>query len=386
LRVFVSPLDWGLGHAARCISVIRRLLDANVEVIAGAEGGHLAFLKEHFPTIEYIEFPGYRISYSAKLPVGIKVLLQLPQMISAIKNEHELLAELIKTKKLDAVISDNRYGLWNENIPSVIITHQLNIQAPAGNNLLNTIAHKYINRFDECWISDYEGKENLTGILSHPIPEGINAKYIGPLSRFAFLNDQPQTPKGALGSAIQSPFRGLGPEEIINYDLLVTLSGPEPQRSLLEEMVLKQLKELPSLRTLIIQGLPGGAKSSSLTHREEGHIEIVPHLGDVAFLEKLRCSDIVLSRPGYSTIMDMDTIGWKKAIFIPTPGQTEHEYLGKLMQEKGLAITYNQKGFSLNEAIEKAKQLKPVKPNYNKENFKAVVEDWLKRISSQQVI
>ncbi len=129
-RIFVSPLDWGLGHAARCVPVIRYLLIKKAEVIVGAEGHHLIFLKEHFPNIEYIDFPGYRIKYSAKLPVGVKVLLQLPQMVAAINNEHKLLEKLIVSKKIDAVISDNRYGLWNDKIPSVILTHQLNIQAP----------------------------------------------------------------------------------------------------------------------------------------------------------------------------------------------------------------------------------------------------------------
>jgi len=299
-------------------------------------------------------------------------------MVSAIKNEHKLLAEIIKTKKIDAVISDNRYGLWNATIPCVILTHQLNIQAPAGNSLLSKTAYNYIKHFNECWISDYSGEENLSGILSHPIPKGINGKYVGPLSRFEHL---PQIRlRRTLNSVTQSPPQAdLGQKE---YDLLVTLSGPEPQRSKLEEIILKQLKDLPSLKCLIIQGKPGitHPPASSLSNREGGHVEIVPHLNDSEFLEKILSSEIILSRPGYSTIMDLDTIGWKKAIFIPTPGQTEHEYLGKLMQEKGLAVTFNQKRFSLKEAIEKAKQLKPVQDNHKKEDFKKVVDEWVKKI------
>ena len=129
MRIFISPLDWGLGHAARCIPIIRYLQEKEVDVIIGAEGSHLLFLKEHFPDVEFIDFPGYRISYSSIFPVGVKVLFQLPKIVSAIKKEHALLDEIIKTKNIDAVISDNRYGLWNTEIPSIIITHQLNIQA-----------------------------------------------------------------------------------------------------------------------------------------------------------------------------------------------------------------------------------------------------------------
>lgn len=379
MRIFVSPLDWGLGHAARCISVIRYLLEKKNEVIIGAEGKHLVFLKEHFPNAEFVEFPGYRISYSITLPVGAMVFFQIPKMVSAIKKEHKLLDKLITEKKIDAVISDNRYGLWSKQVPCVILTHQLNIQAKGFNKIVNSITHSYIRHFDECWISDYAGDENLTGMLSHPIPKGINGKYVGPLSRFM---SQPQTPKGALTSATQSPFRacpelasgGLGSEK---YDLLVTLSGPEPQRTILEEMVLNQLKDLPTIKAFIMQGLPGGKLKESRLN----NVEIAPHLADKEFFEKLSESEILLSRSGYSTIMDLDTLGWKKTIFIPTPGQTEHEYLGKLMEKKGLAVTYNQKGFSLKEAMEKAKQLKPAQPIHQKENFTKVMDEWLKKIN-----
>jgi predicted glycosyltransferase len=371
LRVFLSPLDWGLGHAARCVPIISYLLDKKIEVIIGAEGSHLIFLKEHFPNIEYIDFPGYRISYSAKLPVGVKVLLQLPQMVSAIKKEHEFLKEIIQKNKIDAVISDNRYGLWNEKVPSVIITHQLNIQAPAGNKFLSKTACTYIKNFDECWIPDYEGKENLSGILSHPIPKGINGKYIGPLSRFG--PHQPQTPKGAL----KRPHLTLSCEERVSkdYDLLAILSGPEPQRSKLEEIILKELNLLPLVKALIIQGLPGNEYKKSGSK----NIQIFPHLNDTEFLEMVNNSALVLCRAGYSTLMDLNAIGWKKSIFIPTPGQTEQAYLGKLMQEKGLGIIFNQKGFSLKDALEKISQLKPLLPNLCKGNYKDMIDEWINR-------
>lgn len=356
MRIFVSPLDWGLGHAARCLPIIRYLLEKKIQVVIGAEGSHLIFLKEHFPELEFLNFPGYRISYSTTLPVGVKVLLQLPQMVSAIDKEHELLTEIIKTKKIDAVISDNRYGLWNKQISSVIITHQLNIQAPAGNKFLSKTAQNYIKHFDECWIPDHEGKENLSGELSHPVPKEITGIYIGPLSRFESI--QPISSKNA------------------NYDLLVILSGPEPQRSKFEGLILKQLKELPSLRTLIIQGLPGRQlKDSGLKN-----VKMVSHLSDKEFLDKLHHSEIILSRPGYSTLMDLNATGWKRSIFIPTPGQTEQEYLGKLMQQKDMAINFIQKSFSLKDALEKAKQITLPQSTCGKENYKIVIDAWLKKI------
>jgi len=352
LRIFVSPLDWGLGHAARCIPLIRYLLEKKAEIVIGAEGAHLTFLKEYFPHLEYIEFPGYRISYSSLFSAGIKVLSQVPQLVSAIKNEHVLVAQIIKEKKIDAVISDNRYGLWNRNVPCVIITHQLNIQAAAGSSFLSWIIYSYIKHFRECWIPDYEGEENLSGVLSHPVPKGINGKYIGPLSRFGSPKDYYKKDK---------------------YDLLVILSGPEPQRTKLEQLVLSQLKDLPHIKTVILQGLLGAKrKDTGLPH-----VEMIPHVSDEEFHEKVMGSNIVLSRPGYSTLMDLSAIGWKKSILIPTPGQTEQEYLGKLVQEKGIGISYPQKNFILNKAIQQAGKLKPIQAIHGNSNYKKVVDDWL---------
>ncbi len=384
MRIFISPLDWGLGHASRCIPIIHHLLEKKIEVVIGAEGPHLLFLKEHFLNVDFVDFPGYRIKYSTALPVGVKVLFQLPQMVAAIKKEHELLETIIKDKNIDAAISDNRYGLWNKKIPSIIITHQLNIQAPAANTFLSKTAYNYIKNFDECWIPDYSGDVNLSGTLSHPIPKGLNGKYVGPLSRFDTLVVQPQTPKGALNSAAQSPFRGLGFNQNKKYDLLVILSGPEPQRSKLEEIILNQLKDLPKTKALIIQGLPGSTYplAQSLPSREGRNVQIIPHLGDTDFQDAVNNSEVILSRGGYSTIMDLHTIGWKKSIFIPTPGQTEQEYLAKQFEKRGMAITFTQKGLSLKDALEKANELNPVEPAFEKENYKKVVDEWLKKISS----
>lgn len=355
MRIFISPLDWGLGHAARCVPVIHHLLEKNVEVIIGAEGSHLYFLREHFPQVEFVEFPGYRVSYSTTIPANLKVLLQVPGIISAIHKEHALLEELIVQKKIDAIISDNRYGLWSHKIPSVIITHQLNIQAPAGKKALNKTIHHHINHFNECWIPDYEGEENLSGALSHPIPKEIKATYIGLLSRF------------------NPPVKS---EAKMEYDLFVILSGTEPQRSILEKLIVKQLKDLPAIKALIIQGLPGDSHKKNSTE----NIEIIPHLPDEEFQHKLNNSEIIISRPGYSTIMDLHAIGWKKSIFIPTPGQTEQEYLGNLMQEKGLAIISSQKEFQLEYVLKKVIEINSIQPLYEAGYYKAVVDDFVRKI------
>lgn len=361
MRIFISPLDWGLGHAARCVPVIRYLLEKGIEVIIGTEGMHLLFLKEHFPQVEFAAFPGYRISYSSYFHAGVKTLLQLPDIRSAINKEHTLLSKLINERNINAVISDNRYGLWSKKIPSVIITHQLNIQTPLASSFLSKSVQRHIKHFYECWIPDYAGAENLSGALSHPIPNGINGKYIGPLTRF------------------HSPTQSFKKKE---YDLLVVLSGPEPQRSILEKKIIKQLNYLPLLKTLIIQGLPGNKPVQSNLK----NVEILPHLPDTELQDKILVSEIILSRPGYSTIMDLHKINRRKWIFIPTPGQTEQEYLARLMQKKEMAVTCSQKDFLLEDILKKAEQFNPGRIKCRTETYKEVIDAWLDKNSLNRVI
>jgi len=357
MRILVCPLDWGLGHATRCIPIIRYLIEKKVEVIIGASGVSMTLLKEQFPGLEFITLPGYNVRYSSVLPIGLKVLMQFPRLISAVRKEHKILEQVINDKKIDAVISDNRYGVWSDKIPSVIITHQLNIMAPFGKNLLNNMALEHIKKFNECWIPDYEGEENLSGNLSHPLPKEINAKYIGILSRFEPIKNTIYKTE---------------------YQLLVILSGPEPQRSKLEKIILQQLQDLPLVKTLIIEGLPGeDSKKSGLQN-----VEIIPHLNDTEFCDKIYKSDIILSRSGYSTIMDLYALGWKKVIFIPTPGQTEQEYLGELFKKKKRAVVLLQKGFLLKDALKKTDNLAFTDDYNRKEEYKSLIDRWMTGIDN----
>lgn len=327
-RILVAPLDWGLGHATRCIPVIKKLLENNVEVIIGADGRPLDLLKNEFPQLEHVRMPGYNIKYPHSGSMALKLFFQLPKIFYKIKEEHELLKKIIQEKKIDAVISDNRYGLWNKNIPCVFITHQLWIKAPIVENSLHTIIRYYISKYAECWIPDIEGKENLSGELSHKTKLPSNYFFIGPLSRFK---------KPDLASEKK-------------YDLLVLISGPEPQRSIFETIMLKEL--IPSeLNCLVVKGMP---EKKEETNIRKG-LTIVPHLDSVKTQEAILASELIISRPGYSTIMDLATLG-KKAVFVPTPGQTEQEYLGKKLQNEKIAFCISQNSFSLNTCLKEIKK------------------------------
>jgi uncharacterized protein (TIGR00661 family) len=331
-RILVCPLDWGLGHATRCVPIIRMLLAKNATVLIAADGGALALLQLEFPTLEFIRLKGYNIRYSkgSSVTMMLQMMLSAPKIALRIFQEHQTLKQLIKKHNIDSVISDNRYGLWNSTVKSVFITHQLFIKSPFGEKILHRIVAFFANKYDECWVPDLATEPNLSGDLSHQLPVSTNTFFIGPISRFEYT--QPEAKK---------------------YDILAIVSGPEPQRSIFESILIKQLKE-SNKTCLLIRGLP-----TITTKKQDKNVEIIPHLPAKDLQKAIQQADIIIARSGYSTIMDLAALG-KKAILIPTPGQTEQEYLAQKLMKDGFAYCCTQENFDLNEALEKVKATKPI--------------------------
>ncbi|MCF8367750.1 MAG: hypothetical protein K9G76_01820 [Bacteroidales bacterium] len=328
--VLVCPLDWGIGHATRCVPVIREILKKDVEVILAASNRSLAFLKQEFPNLKVIDFPNYNISYPAKNSgMVIKILRQIPGFLKSIRQEHKMLQKLINEHHIDLVISDNRYGLYSNKVPSVFITHQLYIKAPVAlkfiEPVLSRINFRYIKSFTECWIPDNQYEPNLSGSLSHTKSTRIKTFFIGPLSRF----DNKEITN-------RTEFR---------YDILLMLSGPEPQRTHFEKEALAQLRQM-KIKAAVILGKPEEKEK----YNESDNIFIYSHLNSLDLKELIMDSRIILSRPGYSTIMDLSVLG-KKAIFIPTPGQTEQEYLARIFRDKGIFYSMDQKKINISKAL-----------------------------------
>lgn len=331
-KLLVAPLDWGLGHATRCVPVIRDLLNNNCEVWLAGEGAQEKLLREEFPSLPFLPLKGYRIKYGKSGLTG-KILLQVPSILRSIKEENKWLKKQVSNHGFDAVISDNRYGLYHEKIFSVFITHQLYIKSSLGKwseKILQQWNYKLINKFNECWIPDEEGENNLAGELSHPgkLPS-IPVKYIGPLSRF-------------------TSFSPLGDGGIRGH-LLIILSGPEPQRTILENNVIDQIVNYPATAT-IVRGLPGEKNIIPSTNT----IHFYNHLSTEELNTEAMKAEFIISRSGYSTIMDIACVQ-KKSILIPTPGQTEQEYLADHLRKKQFAFCIDQKGFSLLKNIEEAR-------------------------------
>ncbi len=350
-RILVAPLDWGLGHATRCIPLIKELLANDCAVWLAGEGAQEELLKKEFPELPFLQLPGYRIRYArSKYGLAWKLLLQWPRLKKTVQEENIWLKDAVKKYSFDAVISDNRYGLHHPSIPCIFITHQLTIKSFFGSwleKILQRINYRYINRFTECWVPDNESRPTLAGGLSHPekMPS-VPVRYTGPLSRFTKQETAEQ-----------------------KNHLLILLSGPEPQRSILEKKILEEISHYPGTAT-IVRGFPG---SSSIVP-STSMIQVYNHLPAAALAEEINKAEWVISRSGYSTVMDM-TAMQKECILIPTPGQTEQEYLALYLSENRIAPFLQQKDFSIDTALEKAKQFPYVfLPANNDNGLKKVIK------------
>jgi len=333
IRVFLTPLDWGLGHATRCIPLIKELQKQHFEVFVGASGKIASLLQKEFPGLTIIPFEGYGINYAkSRLFFMLRILMQLPKILICAWRENRQVKKIVADFQIDVIISDNRLGCYHKKIPSVFITHQL--QLLTGNKLLDRLAmasnYFFINRFSECWIPDLKGENNLGGSLSHPkrLPK-LPIRYIGYLSRFSHK------------------------ETATSISLTILISGPEPQRTIFEDMIISQLERLDK-EALIIRGLPENKPHQS---RSSEKIRFVNHAQSYELEAILQQSEMIIARSGYSTVMDLMALQ-KKAILIPTPGQTEQEYLAATLMKKKLFFTVSQHEFNLQKNLEEAKHFK----------------------------
>lgn len=316
------------------------------EVVIAADKRPLELLKKEFPSLDFVIFPGYEISYPKKGNMVLKMLLAVPKIILGIVREHSLLKKIIHKKNIDILISDNRFGLWNKEIPCVFITHQLMVKSPLGEKLLRKLNYFFIRKYKECWIPDNEGSDNLSGDLSHLHPIPSNAFYIGSLSRFSTTE---------INASANNNY---------SHHLMIILSGPEPQRTVFENEILSQLKDT-SFKTLVVRGIPEKEERRSISE----NIEMVSHLSTQEMKEAILSSELIISRSGYSSIMDYAVLG-KRVIFVPTPGQTEQEYLADYFSQKGIAFHSSQHEFDLKKALEESKRFSGFTPQKKRNDFK----------------
>ena len=314
MKILIAPLNWGLGHATRCIPLICQYLAAGDEVVLGGDGESIALLRHRFPQLRIIDLPSLELRYSHSATQRGFYLRAIPALIRFTLADRYYLRELLAREHFDMVISDNRFGLFSRDTHCVYMTHQLYVQLPKRLKIFQPIAralHACIyRRYNEVWVPDYNHPtNNLAGALAHGGAFDRHAKYIGPLSRFATNTPSPITQR---------------PSPIANtMTNLAILSGLEPQRTLFEQELVERFRHSDT-QTLIIRGKIGGPMTA--THIDA--VTLLPHISDEQLLPLMQQAKKIIVRSGYSTIMDLAVLGLlSKAEFHPTPGQSEQEYL-----------------------------------------------------------
>lgn len=344
-RILICPLDWGLGHATRSIPLIQQLQTEGAEVIIAADLAPLKVLRDTFPELEWVSFPGLEIRYPKSGNMALYIASLLPALWKMALQEHAQIEAWVKSLHLDGILSDNRYGAYSHHVPSVFMTHQLFIKGSEfmqwTEPLIRMLNRHMIQKFDACWVPDYAGENNLSGDLSHgkalPLPE---THYLGPLSRFT-----------SVGADIPNPE---------SDEILVLLSGPEPQRSMLEEKIRQQIRN-SDLKALIVRGKPGAAEIP-----DTENIRSVSHMNTHDLAHAIRNARHIICRAGYSTLMDLYALG-RSALIIPTPGQTEQEYLGRRCHAQGLHVHMKQEELQLERGIQALAQIPKMQiQQYNK--------------------
>lgn len=312
------------------------------EPILASDGCALRLLRKEYPDLISIELPAYNIRYPKNGRFfKLKLLSDAPKLFKAIEAEKQAIELIIEKHDICGIISDNRWGIFSKKVPSVYITHQLNVLSGSTTWLSTKMHQKFIKKFDVCWIPDYENDINLSGKLGHANTFVFSKTYIGPLSRFKKKN---------------AP---------IKNDILVLLSGPEPQRTLLEKKLFLELKDYNGT-VVFVKGIVGKKQTKQVVE----NITIYNFMTSDLLEKTINVSSLIIARSGYTTIMDLAKLN-KKAFLIPTPGQFEQEYLAKRLTNLNLVPSCKQNEFSISK-LENINNFKGLKPIDCEVDFKAL--------------
>ncbi len=310
-RVIVSVLDWGLGHASRSSVIVRTLVGRGCRVTLAGSGASLGLLAAEFPELDVV----YLRSFSPRLRGGrwlwAEVMLQVPSFLLSVLRERRRAEALARSLRPDMIVSDNRYGVRSRLCPSVIVTHQLRPRvSPSAPRWLNSVLAAalglFIRRFDACLVPDF-AIGGLSGEMSSAPGWRVPTHCIGLLSRLAGADAEPEPPVEWLGLA----------------------SGPEPQRGEFVASLTERFESEPGRRVVIC------ADAAVADHVTRGGVEVLGMVEPCRLKGLLLAARNVVSRSGYSTLMDLKAIGRldPSVSLVPTPGQAEQVYLAHRVEE-----------------------------------------------------
>ncbi|HOZ29855.1 MAG TPA: glycosyltransferase [Bacteroidales bacterium] len=311
-NILICPLNWGLGHACRIIPIIEYCIETDKTIIIASNGSSFKLLKQRFPSLIQEYIPSPILNYAKKQSIGFRFYCSFLLLFLNIYRERKYVKNIIKKYAIDTIISDNRPGIFSRKVKSIYITHQVNVFNSAKKGYLSGILTKLhlriIKKYTYCFVPDYPDN-SIAGRLSENTT-GLELVYLGPLSRFSKMENNI-------------------PDEITHYNIVCIVSGPEPQRTVFEELLITKFKNTKH-NVLILRGLPDNENFKT----QIGSIDLLNHCNDSTLFSYLKLSEFIICRSGYSSIMDLITIG-KNAILVPTPGQPEQEYLGQYLQKYG---------------------------------------------------
>ena len=351
-------LDWGLGHATRSMPIIQGFLDEGADVVIAGAGRAGKLLQKEFPQLQYIALPAYAPTYTGKDMV-LDMAKQSLHFLKVIDKEHKLLQGLIDEHRFDLVISDGRFGMHTTKLPCIMIAHQIAIQMPGLMKLVQALVNlknrRYLDKYTEVWIPDHSTRQNLSGKLSHILGLPDKYKFIGPLSRFAKVDDK----------------------TIAGY-VLVLLSGPEPQRSKLQEQISQQMQASPYRYTIVEGRLE--KDSTAIVHDKNNRT--VAYLTTAQLASEMAQADMVVCRSGYSSIMDLAALG-KKALLIPTPGQTEQEYLAHHLSKHSSFVVQQQHKLNINKGLEQLAKKEPDSSlSGSRDHYHGFIHLWMQKLTT----
>jgi uncharacterized protein (TIGR00661 family) len=332
MKIIYGVCSWGLGHATRSLPVIRKLIKEGEELTIISHGRSLQLLKDELGEgLDYIEIPDYPMLLSKNSRQFMaKSVIYWPAFLKRMRKGWKSLKKILETKKCNCIFSDARYEIYNRHIPSYFMSHQMRIMNPLrigmferGSELFNSF---FFRRYAGVIVPDYK-EDSLSGDLSHNLKRIDESKlnYIGVLSDF----EKKKVKK--------------------DIDYLISISGPEPQRTIFEKKILSQIDQL-SGKIVVTLG-----KTENKDKFRKKDVETYSFLSKEERQNFLNRSNMVISRSGYSTILDLAVIG-TKALMVPTPGQIEQEYLGWYHNKKNTFYSINQEKINLKENIKKAKK------------------------------